>query len=75
MATFFSLANGDWHPRPIDSVGWLEEALAGVDATEAAIRDAVTAFMGRDDVEFASVEIDDLMSAFGKALTDQKPIG
>jgi len=31
--------------------------------------------MGRDDVEFASVEIDDLMSAFGKALTDQKPIG
>ena len=66
--------NGDWHPRPIDSVGWLEEALAGVDATESAIRDAVTAFMGRDEVEFASVEIDDLMSAFSKALADQKPV-
>ena len=70
-----AILNGDWHPRPIDSVGWLEEALTGVEATEAAMRDAITAFMGRDDVEFASVEIDDLMSAFDKALADQKRVG
>ena len=70
-----AILNGDWHPRPIDSVGWLEDALAGVDATEDAVRATVTSFLARDDVEFASVEIDNLMAAFGKALADQKPIG
>ena len=69
-----AVLNGDWHPRPIDSVGWLEDSLAGVDATEDAVRDAVTSFMGRDDVEFASVEPDNLMAAFGKALADQTPV-
>jgi len=72
---FHAILNGDWHPRPIDSVGWLEQALVGVDAAEDAVRDVVTSFMGRDDVEFASVEIDNLMAAFGKALADQKPVG
>ena len=67
--------NGDWHPRPIDAVGWLEDALVGVDATEDAVRDAVTSFMARDDVEFASVEIANLMAAFGKALSAQKRVG
>lgn len=70
-----AVLNGDWHPRPIDSVGWLEAALAGAPATEAALRDRVGGFLARDDVEFASVELDDLMSAFGKALADQKPAG
>lgn len=66
-----AVINGDWHPRPIDSVGWMEETLVGVDATEDALRAAVGDFLGRDDVEFAGVEIDDLMSALSKALADQ----
>ena len=70
-----AILNGDWHPRPIDSVGWLEDALTGVDATEESVRKTITSFMQRDDVEFASVEIDDLMAAFGKALISQKPLG
>tara|TARA_R110002126_G_scaffold63684_13_gene163258 strand:- start:3404 stop:4513 length:1110 start_codon:yes stop_codon:yes gene_type:complete len=74
-AVLHAILNGDWHPRPIDSVGWLEDALAGCPASEADLRARVTAFMERDDVEFASVEIDDLMSAFVKALADQKPAG
>ena len=69
-----AILNGDWHPRPIDSVGWLEGALAGVDATEDDVRSSVTEFLGRDDVEFAGVQVDDLMSAFGRALADQKPV-
>ena len=74
-AVLHAILNGDWHPRPIDSVGWLEEALAGCAANEAHIRTRITDFMGRDEVEFAGVEIDDLMAAFGKALADQKPVG
>tara|TARA_R110000868_G_scaffold46376_14_gene153305 strand:- start:10816 stop:11925 length:1110 start_codon:yes stop_codon:yes gene_type:complete len=74
-AVLHAILNGDWHPRPIDSVGWLEDALAGCPASEADLRARVTAFMERDDVEFASVETDDLMSAFVKALADQKPAG
>ena len=70
-----AVVNGDWHPRPIDSVGWLEDALAGVAAEEAAVRDCVSGFLGRADVEFAGVELDDLMSAFGKALADRHPAG
>ena len=74
-AVLHAILNGDWHPRPIDSVGWLEEALAGCPATENDIRSRITEFMSRDEVEFASVEIDNLMAAFGKALSDQKPVG
>ena len=55
-------------------MGWLEDALAGVDATGDDVRSSVTEFLGRDDVEFAGVQVDDLMSAFGKALADQKPV-
>lgn len=69
-----AIVNGDWHPRPIDGVAWLEEALTGVAAGEGALRDAVTAFLARDDVEFAGVESDDLMSALSKALADQQAI-
>ncbi|MEC8086206.1 MAG: hypothetical protein VX156_00105 [Pseudomonadota bacterium] len=69
-----AILNGDWHPRPIGSVGWLEDALKGVDATQESVRKTITSFMQRDDVEFASVEIDDLMAAFGKALNSQKPV-
>ena len=52
-----------------------EDALDGVDATEDAIREAVSSFMGRDEVEFASVEIANLMAAVGKALANQKTVG
>ena len=69
-----AILNGDWHPRPIDGVRWLEEALVGVAADEASVRDCVTAFLGRDDVEFAGVEVGDLMSAFSKALADRKAL-
>lgn len=72
-AILHAVINGDWHPRPIDSVAWLEDALAGVAASETAMRGAVEAFLARDDVEFAGVEAGDLMSALGKALADQKP--
>lgn len=68
-----AVLNGDWHPRPIDSVGWLEEALVGAAAEPAAIRDRLAAFLARDDVEFAGVELDDLMVAFGKAIEDLEP--
>ncbi len=69
-----AVVNGDWHPRPIDGVAWLEQALSGVAAEEDALRAAVEAFLARDDVEFAGVEVDDLMSALGKALADQKAL-
>ena len=53
---------------PANRQRWLvEDALTGVDATEDRSQNHHL-FMQRDDVEFASVEIDDLMAAFGKAL-------
>ena len=73
-AVLHAIVNGDWHPRPIDGVAWLEDALAGAAATEEGLREVVTGFLGRDDVEFAGVETDDLMSALSKALADQKEI-
>lgn len=69
-----AVLNGDWHPRPIDSVAWLEQALVGLPAEEAAIRECVEAFLGRADVEFAGVRADDLMSAFAKALAETQPV-
>lgn len=69
-----AIVNGDWHPRPIAGVGWLEDAFVGTEASEAALRDVVTAFLAREDVEFAGVEADDLMSALSKALADQREI-
>jgi lipoate-protein ligase A len=66
-----AIVNGDWHPRPLSSVGWLEEALLGSDATAAAIRDRVQKFLDRDDVEFAGVTTDDIMTAMEIALESQ----
>ncbi len=65
-----AIVNGDWHPRPLSSVGWLEEALAGVAADGDALRQCAGAFLARDDVEFAGVTADDLAAAFDKALAD-----
>ena len=71
-AILHAIVNGDWHPRPIDSVGRLEEALAGAAAEPEALREAVADFLA-GDVEFAGVEADDLMSAFGRALDACEP--
>ena len=72
-AILHAIVNGDWHPRPIDSVGRLEEALAGAAAEPGALRGAVADFLA-GDIEFAGVEADDLMSAFGKALDACEPV-
>ncbi len=45
-----AIVNGDWHPRPLASVGWLEEALAGVPAECVALRNCTEEFLARDDV-------------------------
>ena len=63
-----AIVNGDWHPRPTDSVGWLEDALAGCPADPAAIEERVRAFLARDGVEFAGIEPEDLMAAFRQSL-------
>ena len=67
-----AIVNGDWHPRPIGSVAWLEEALCGTPATGAALAATIEGFLGRGDVEFAGVGQDDLMVAMEKALADQR---
>jgi lipoate-protein ligase A len=66
-----AIVNGDWHPRPIDSVGWLEDSLAGAPADSATLRDRIAAFLARPDVEFAGVTADDLGTALDKALAGQ----
>jgi lipoate-protein ligase A len=68
-----AIVNGDWHPRPLASVGWLEEALVGAAANSATIRQRMETFLARDDVEFAGVTADDLVTAFDKALADRQP--
>jgi len=67
-----AIINGDWHPRPLDSVAWLEEALQGADATAAALTGRVDDFLAREDVEFDGVETKDLMAAMQIALDNQK---
>ena len=62
--------NGDWHPRPQDSVAWFEDGLAGLPATEAALAAHVEAFLARADVEWAGVEAGHLMSALTRALAE-----
>lgn len=66
-----AIVNGDWHPRPLGSVAWLEESLIGATADAAALRDRVEAFLANDDVEFAGVTADDLCAALDIALKSQ----
>ena len=68
-----AIVNGDWHPRPLESVDWLERALAGVTARADSLRPTVEAFLARDDVEFAGIAAGDLMTAFEAALADCRP--
>jgi lipoate-protein ligase A len=69
-----AIINGDWHPRPLDSVAWLEESLIGATATSAAFRVRVETFLANDAVEFAGVTADDLCAALGIALDGQMPV-
>lgn len=70
-----AIVNGDWHPRPLDGVAWLEDALAGAPAEPAALGARVADFLARPDVEFAGVETGDLAAALARALDDQRPYG
>lgn len=69
-----AIVNGDWHPRPLDSVAWLEEALIGAAAESTDIRARVEKFLAGDDVEFAGVTADDIMAAMKIALGAQGPV-
>jgi len=63
-----AIVNGDWHPRPTDSVTWLEAGFEGLPATLEACRTNIEVFMARPDVEFAGVEVVHLMKAAELAL-------
>ena len=67
-----AIVNGDWHPRPSESVGWLEDALAGCPARADAVIERTDAFLARSDVEFAGVELSDLEAALTGALADAR---
>jgi lipoate-protein ligase A len=69
-----AIINGDWHPRPLGSVAWLEESLIGAAANPAALRGRVETFLANDDVEFAGVTADDLCAALDIALEGQEPV-
>ena len=68
-----AIVNGDWHPRPLESIAWLEHALGGVPAEPGPLRQSVETFLAREDVEFAGIAVDDLMTAFEAALADCRP--
>jgi len=63
-----AVINGDWHPRPLESVAWLEESLIGAAAEPAAVEERIAAFLARPNVEFAGVRVEDLTAACAKAL-------
>jgi lipoate-protein ligase A len=63
-----AILNGDFHPRPVQSVQWLEDALAGIEATPAACEAVYRQFLARPDVELAGVDVAHLMAATAKAL-------
>jgi lipoate-protein ligase A len=65
-----AIVNGDWHPRPICSVDWLEDGFSGLPATREACECHINAFLARGDVEFAGVEAAHLMKALDLALVN-----
>ena len=65
-----AIVNGDWHPRPTESIAWLERALASSPAEEAALAARVRAFLERDDVEFAGIEAEHLTAALRQSLAN-----
>ena len=69
-----AIINGDWHPRPLDSVSWLEDSLTGCAGDVDSLRGCAAEFLARDDVEFAGVTADDLAAAMEIALGAQSPV-
>ena len=67
-----AIVNGDFHPRPIESVDWLEDGLKGAAADGAALRARVDEFLARDGVEYAGITARDLAAALEKALAAQQ---
>jgi hypothetical protein len=67
-----AIVNGDFHPRPIESVGWLEDGLAGAAAAPDALRQRIDEFLARPGVEYAGITADDLAAALEKALAAQQ---
>ncbi|SIT40524.1 hypothetical protein BN2475_260016 [Paraburkholderia ribeironis] len=63
-----AIVNGDWHPRPLRSVDWLEQGFTGLPATHEACERHISAFLARGDVEFAGVEASHLLKALDLAL-------
>lgn len=63
-----AIVNGDWHPRPLRSVAWLEDGFAGLAATREACGAHIEAFLARTDVEYAGVEPAHFLTALDKAL-------
>lgn len=70
-----AIVNGDWHPRPLRSVAWLEDGFAGLAATREACGAHIEAFLARADVEFAGVEPAHLLTALDKALAELSALG
>lgn len=70
-----AIVNGDWHPRPLRSVAWLEDGFAGLAATRDACGAHIEAFLAREDVEFAGVEPTHLLTALDKALAELASVG
>jgi len=68
-----AIINGDWHPRPLASVTWLEDALTGCPANLDSLRNSTATFLARDDVEFAGVAVDDILAAMKIALGEMSP--
>jgi lipoate---protein ligase len=70
-----AIVNGDWHPRPLASVAWLEDGFTGLAATHEACSAHIEAFLARPDVEFAGVEPVHLNTALDKALAELATAG
>ncbi len=65
-----AIVNGDWHPRPTESIEWLEQALTGCPAEADALAARVETFLARSDVEFAGIEAEHLSAALRRSLDD-----
>ena len=69
-----AIINGDWHPRPLVSVAWLEDSLTGCPANLNSLCNCVAGFLDRDDVEFAGVTANDISAAIEIALDKMSPV-
>lgn len=68
-----AIVNGDWHPRPTESIDWLERELVGCPAELEMLEARVRSFLARQDVEFAGIECEHLVAALGQSLDRLTP--